>query len=215
MQIAIIGTGNVGSAIARGLKGKGHALVLGARDPRAAEVTALASEVGARVLSPGEAAAAGDVVILALPWGAAEAAVRALGPMAGKTVIDCMNPLGMVEGALGLTLGHTTSGGEIVQGWLPDAHVVKTLNQVGAEIMARNDHLPQRPVMFMAGNADGAKARVAALLTDLGFEALDAGDLTKARLLEPFGMVWINQALFRGKGRDWAFAAVVAAEGRP
>lgn len=215
MQIAIIGTGNVGSAIARGLKGKGHALVLGARDPRAADVTALASETGARVLSPGEAAAAGDVVILALPWGAAEAAVRALGPMAGKTVIDCMNPLGMVDGALGLTLGHTTSGGEIVQGWLPDAHVVKTLNQVGAEIMARNDHLPQRPVMFMAGNADRAKARVAALLTDLGFEALDAGDLTKARLLEPFGMVWINQALLRGKGRDWAFAAVAAAEGRP
>ena len=45
-------------------------------------------------------------------------------------------------------------------------------------------------------------------LTDLGFEALDAGDLTKARLLEPYAMVWINQALVRGKGRNWAFAAV-------
>ena len=53
-----------------------------------------------------------------------------------------------------------------------------------------------------------AKASVSALLTDLGFEPLDAGDLTKARLLEPFGMLWINQALVRGKGRDWAFAAV-------
>jgi len=47
-------------------------------------------------------------------------------------------------------------------------------------------------------------------MTDLGFEALDAGDITKARLLEPFGMVWINQALMRGKGRNWAFAAVSA-----
>ncbi len=189
MRIAIIGTGNVGSAIARGLRGKGHDVTLGARDPQAADVVALASETGARAMTPEAAAAAGDVVVLALPWGAAEGAVRALGNLAGKTVIDCMNPLGMVDGALGLTLGHSTSGGEIVQGWLPGAHVVKTLNQVGAEIMTNNDHLSHRPVMFMAGDDAGAKAQVAALLTDLGFEALDAGDITKSRLLEPFGMV--------------------------
>ncbi|MFZ5752392.1 MAG: NAD(P)-binding domain-containing protein [Pseudomonadota bacterium] len=69
MPIAIIATGNVGSAIARSLKGKGHALVMGARDPRAAEVVALASETGATAMTPEAAAAAGDVVILALPWG--------------------------------------------------------------------------------------------------------------------------------------------------
>lgn len=206
MQVAIIGTGNVGSAIARGLKGKGHAVILGARQP--GEVAALAAETDARAATPAEAAAGAEVVILALPWGVAEAAIKALGDLTGKTVIDCMNPLGMVNGALGLTLGHTTSGGEMVAGWLPGANVVKTLNQVGAEIMAKNAHLSQRPVMFMAGDDEAAKTRVAALLTDLGFAPLDAGDLTKARLLEPFGMVWINQALFRGKGRNWAFAAV-------
>mgnify|MGYP005850441619 CR=1 FL=1 len=208
MRVAIIGTGNVGSAIARGLKGKGHDVTLGARQPD--EVAALAAETGAVAATPAEAAAGAEMVILALPWGVAETAVRALGDLAGKVVIDCMNPLGMMNGALGLTLGHSTSGGETVAGWLPGAHVVKTLNQVGAEIMARNDHLPHRPVMFMAGDDAAAKARVAPLLTDLGFEALDAGDLTKARLLEPFGMVWINQALFRAKGRNWAFAAVSA-----
>jgi hypothetical protein len=208
MRVAIIGTGNVGSAIARGLKGRGHDVYLGAREPRAADVAALASETGATAMSPAAAASAGDVVILALPWRVAEGAVKALGPLTGKIVIDCMNPLGMVGGALDLTVGHTTSGGEIVAGWLPGAQVVKTLNQVGAEIMAQNDHLPHRPVMFMAGDDNAAKARVAALLTDLGFEALDAGDIAKSRLLEPFAMVWINQALFRGKGRSWAFAAV-------
>ncbi|MFN6955029.1 MAG: NADPH-dependent F420 reductase [Acetobacteraceae bacterium] len=208
MRIAIIGTGNVGSAIARGLRGKGHAVTLGARDPGDAAVAALATEVGATVAPPAQAAAAADLVILALPWAAAEAAVAALGDLAGRIVIDCMNPLGMVDGALGLTIGHGTSGGEMVQRWLPGAQVVKTLNQVGAEIMARNDHLPQRPVMFMAGDSEAAKAQVAGLLGDLGFAPLDAGDITKARLLEPFGMVWINQALFRGKGRDWAFAVV-------
>ncbi len=208
MQIAIIGTGHVGSAIARGLKGLSHSVILGARDPQAAEVVTLAAETGAVVALPAEAAARADLVILALPWAAAEAAVKGLGDLAGKIVIDCMNPLGMVDGALGLTLGHSTSGGEIVAGWLPGALVVKTLNQVGAEIMARNHHLAHRPVMLMAGDSDAAKASVATILTDLGFEPLDAGGLSKARLLEPFGMVWINQALMRGKGRDWAFAAV-------
>ena len=208
MRIAIIGAGHVGGAIARGLTGKGHAVTLGARAPQ--EASALAREVGAAVATPEAAAAAADLVILALPWGAAEAAVRALGDLSGKIVIDCMNPLGMAGGALGLTLGHTTSGGEIVQGWLPGAQVVKTLNQVGAEIMAKNDHLPHRPAMFMAGDSDAAKACVARLLADLGFQALDAGDIAKARLLEPLGMVWINQALMRGKGRNWAFAAISA-----
>lgn len=208
MRIAIVGTGNVGSAIARGLKGKGYEVLLGARDPQAAEAVTLATDAGASPMLPAAAAEAGEMIILALPWGVAEGAIKALGPLSGKIVIDCMNPLGMVNGALGLTLGHATSGGEIVQGWLPGAHLVKTLNQVGAEIMAKNDHLPYRPVMFMAGNTESAKVQVSALLTGLGFASMDAGDLTKSRLLEPLGMVWINQALFRGKGRNWAFAAV-------
>lgn len=208
MRIAIIGTGNVGGAIARGLAGKGHDVTFGARAPDKPELVALANDVGAARALPGEAAAAADIVILALPWAAAEAAVKTLGNLAGKIVIDCMNPLGMVDGALGLVLGHQTSGAETVAGWLPGAKVVKTLNQVGAEIMAGNSHLPHRPVQFMAGDDEAAKAVVAQLLADLGFEALDAGNLAKARILEPLAMVWINQALLRGKGRDWAFAAV-------
>jgi predicted dinucleotide-binding enzyme len=208
MRIAIIGTGNVGGAIAHGLKGKGHQVTLGTRDPAATDVQALAKAAGAAVATPAQAAAGAELVILALPWGAAENAVKGLGDLSGKIVIDCMNPLGMVNGALALTIGHTTSGGESVQSWLPGAKVVKTLNQVGAEMMADNQALPHRPVMFMAGNDAAAKQSVAQILGDLGFEALDAGDIAKARLLEPFAMVWINQALFRGKGRNWAFAAV-------
>ena len=208
MRIAIIGTGNVGGAIARGLRGKGHDLVLGARDLAAA--APLAAETGAQVAPPAEAARQAEIVILALPWGVAEVAVRGLGDLTGKAVVDCMNPIGRTAGGMGLAVGHSTSGGEIVQGWLPGARVVKTLNQVGAEIMADTARLPHPPVMFMAGDDAGAKASVGRMLADLGFEALDAGDITKARLLEPFGMVWINQAILRGKGRNWAFAAVSA-----
>jgi predicted dinucleotide-binding enzyme len=208
MRIAIIGTGNVGAAIARGLRDKGHAVTLGARRPDDARVQALAVDTGAAVARPEAAAAGADMVVLALPWAEAAGAVRALGDLTGRIVVDCMNPLGRTAAGFGLMIGHVTSGGETVADWLPEAQVVKTLNQVGAEIIARNDHLPARPAMFMAGDSDTAKAAVAGVLRDLGFAPLDAGDLTKARLLEPLALVWINQAIMRGMGRDWALAVV-------
>lgn len=208
MRIAIIGTGNVGSALARGLKGKGHIIVLGARDPSSPKALALAEETGSDLALPAAAAAASDIVILSLPWWGAEEAVKALGDLSGKIVVDCTNPLAMEDGQLVLSIGHDTSGGEVVAGWMPGAKVVKTLNTVGAEMMADNSALAHRPAMFMAGDDDAAKATVAQVLSELGFEPLDAGGLAKSRLLEPLGLVWINQALFRGKGRDWAFAAV-------
>jgi len=178
------------------------------RDPTDSKVVALSRAIGMDVKAPAEAAAAAEVVVLALPWTAAEGAVKALGSLKGKIVIDCMNPLAMQNGKLELDRGFYTSGAEALASWIPDAGIVKTLNQVGAEMMADNGDLPYRPVMFMAGDDSAAKTTVSALLADLGFEALDAGDLTKARLLEPYGMVWINQALVQGKGRNWAFAAV-------
>jgi predicted dinucleotide-binding enzyme len=208
MRIAIIGTGSVGAALAHGLNGKGHDVTLGTREPGAASVRDLAAETRAEVARPAEAAQRADLVILALPWAAVEPALSGMGDLAPRIVIDCTNPLGRVDGGFGLVLGHTSSGGETVQRLLPGARVVKTLNQVGAEIMARNDHLPHRPAMLMAGDDASAKATVSDLLRDLGFDPLDAGDITKSRLLEPFALVWINQALARGKGRDWAFAAV-------
>jgi predicted dinucleotide-binding enzyme len=208
MKIAIIGAGKVGGAIATGLSRKGHQIVFGARDTSDAALTALCAKLGATALAPRDAAAAASVVILPLPWAAAENAVKSLGDLSGKIVIDCMNPVAMTNGALGLERGFTTSAGETVRAWLPGAHVVKTLNQVGAELMADNSALAARPVMFMAGNSDAAKKTVAGLLTDLGFEPQDAGDLTKARILEPYALVWINQALMRGLGRNWAFGIV-------
>ena len=208
MRIAIVGTGRVGAALARALSGRGHAVTLGTRDPDAERIRALAVETGSAAAHPADAAASAEVVVLALPWNAVETVVAELGDLSGKIVIDCTNPLGPVDGTFGLTMGHTTSGGETVQRLLPGARVVKTLNQVGAEIMARNDHLPQRPAMLMAGNDEAARDAVAGLLRDIGFDPLDAGDITKSRLLEPFALVWINQALARGKGRDWAFAAI-------
>jgi predicted dinucleotide-binding enzyme len=147
-------------------------------------------------------------VVLALPWPVADHAVKSLGDLKGKVIIDCMNPLTMKDGALGLERGYTTSGGETVATWLPGAKVVKTLNQVGAEMMMAGARFEGRPVMFVAGDDDGAKSTVAGLVSELGFEALDAGALKQARILEP--LVWINQALIRGLGRNWAFGVIRA-----
>ena len=96
--------------------------------------------------------------------------------------------------------GTGNVGGEFVQGRVSGAHVVKTLNHVGADMMADNAGLPHRPVMFIAGNDDAARNAVARLLTDLGFDPMDASDITKSCLREQFGLGWINQALFRAKG---------------
>ena len=208
MKIAIIGAGKVGGALGTGWTKVGHTIVFGVRDVNKADLKALCARIGATAAPSAEAARQGDIVVLALPWGGAENAVKSLGDLKGKIVIDCMNPLAMKDGAPGLERGYATSGGETVASWLSGAKVVKTFNQVGADIMTAADQFETRPVMFLAGDDDAAKATVAQLVSELGFEALDAGGLKQARILEPFAMVWINQALFRGLGRNWAFGVL-------
>jgi 8-hydroxy-5-deazaflavin:NADPH oxidoreductase len=208
MKIAVIGAGNVGGALGSKWAKAGHAIVFGVRDVNKPDLEALCAQIGATAAPPADAARQGDIVVLALPWNVAENAVKALGDLKDKIIIDCMNPLAMKDGALGLDRGYTTSGGEAVASWLPGAKVVKTFNQVGAEMMMAGDRFETRPVMFLAGDDDGAKSTVAQLISELGFEALDAGVLKQARILEPFAMVWINQALIRGLGRNWAFGVM-------
>ncbi|MBY0563941.1 MAG: NAD(P)-binding domain-containing protein [Hyphomonadaceae bacterium] len=204
MRIAIIGVGNVGGALARGWARAGHDIVLGVRDP--AKHQALIGETNATALSPKGAAATADVIVLALPWQVAEVAVRELGDLGGRPVMDCMNPLQFKDGVLSLDRGFSTSGAEALAEWVQDGRVVKAMNQVGAEMMQSAGSLSAKPVMFIAGDDDMAKRAISALVADLGFEVMDAGALAQARILEPLAMVWINQALFRGAGRNWALS---------
>jgi predicted dinucleotide-binding enzyme len=115
-------------------------------------VRALATDTGATAASPLAAAAAAEIAVLALPWAAAETAVRGLGCLEGKAVVACMGPILRTAAGIGLAVGHGTSGGQIVQDWLPRAHVVGTLAPVGAEILADTGRLPCPAVMFVAGN---------------------------------------------------------------
>lgn len=203
MRVAIIGAGNVGSALGRAWLRVGEDIVFGVPNPADPKYNSLPRE---RLRTPLKAAQSAEAVVLATPWPATEAAVTGLGDLSGKVLIDCTNPLGMGRDGLELVLGHSGSGGEQVAAWARGAAVFKTLNQTGAENMEKASHYPIRPVMFVAGDDEARKPIVLSLITKLGFEAIDAGPLRIARLLEAYGMLWIDQALNRGRGRSFAFA---------
>jgi len=160
------------------------------------------------------AAASAETVVLAVPWDAVAAVIETCGPMPGKLIIDCTNPIGIDDGRLLLLMGHSESGGEVVASLLPEANVVKTLNQVGAELMSDNESLEARPAMFVAGENADAKSKVMTLVRELGFEPHDAGGIETSRLLEPLGMLWINQSIYQSLGRGWAFGVVRRARGQ-
>jgi 8-hydroxy-5-deazaflavin:NADPH oxidoreductase len=205
MKIAILGAGNVGGALGKIWAAKGHSIFFGVPDPNSEKMHALVSSMGAnaRAGSVAEAAASAEAVVLATPWPVAEDAIRAAGNLSGKIVIDCTNPL--EPDLSGLVVGHTTSAGEEVAKWAKGARVVKAFNTTGAGNMANTHYDSARPTMCICGDDAAAKASVAKLAEDLGFEAVDAGPLKNARLLEPFAMLWIYLAVKQGLGPNIAF----------
>jgi predicted dinucleotide-binding enzyme len=206
MKIAIIGAGNVGKALGSGWIKAGNQITYGVRKPNDPKNDALrAGQPKASISTNADAVRDAEVVVLSTPWDGTEAAVRDCGSLAGKVLIDATNPLKADASGLGLDRGYNTSGAEQVAQWAAGAQVFKTMNQVGFSLM---DHPKLKdgvaPVMFVAGDGDG-KSKVMRLVSDLGFEAIDAGGLKYARLLEPYAMLWIHLALVRGVGQGFAF----------
>ena len=197
MKIAIIGAGNVGRALG-GAWRNSHDITYGVRSPNDPKY----ADLDCPVATNAAAVAGSDAVVLCTPWQGTEQAIADCGDLAGKVLIDCTNPL--TPDFTALEVGHTTSGAEQVAGWAAGARVCKAMNQIGAPMM---DHpqLPSQPVMFICGDDEEAKRVTDDLVTELGFETVDAGDLTLARLLEPYALIWIHLALRRGLGTNWAF----------
>jgi len=211
MKLAIIGAGNVGGTLGMAWVQKaGHEIFFGVRDPSSDKTKAALSKISgkARAGTPAEAAAFGEMIVLTTPWPQTEAAIRAMGDLGGKILLDATNPLAMEPDGLGLEIGHTTSAGEKVQGWAKGASVFKTLNTTGFGNMADPIFHGVKSVMFVAGDDAANKPKVIELVAALGFDVVDAGPLRNARLLEAHAMLWIELALKRGLGRDWAFARV-------
>ena len=205
MKIGIIGSGNVGGALGTRWAQAGHRVIFGSRNPASDDMRQLAASAGstARAASFREALDAAELLLLATPWPATRTVVEGLGDLAGKVLIDATNPL--LPNLSGLECGTTTSGAEQVAGWARGAKVVKAFNTVGFNIMANPAFGPERPVMFYCGDDAAAKQTVGPLVEQLGFEAIDAGPLSQARLLEPFALLWISLAYAQGQGREIAF----------
>jgi len=146
-----------------------------------------------------------DAAILAVPFGAVADVIKGAGSLAGKVLIDATNPLGMVEGGLGLTMGFSSSGAERIAALAPGAFVFKAFNQTGFEKMADSRPYASRPVMFVAGDEPDGKQIVLTLVGNAGYDAVDLGALRQARLIEPFAMIWIELGRKRGHGPDFSF----------
>ncbi|MGH9356648.1 MAG: NADPH-dependent F420 reductase [Terriglobia bacterium] len=205
MKIGIIGTGNVGAGIGRGLAAKGHQVCFGVRDAAAAEVKELISSLG-----PGASAATvrgcahfGDVIILAVPLEAAPAVVQSLGDLGGKPLVDCTNPVR--KDLEGLQIGTTTSAAEEIARVAVNAKVIKCFNTTGAKNLAQTRYHKQPIDAYICGDDDLAKRAVAQLASDLGFEAVDCGPLKAARFTEPLAMLWIHLCVKQRMGPDIAF----------
>jgi 8-hydroxy-5-deazaflavin:NADPH oxidoreductase len=209
MRIGILGSGDVGRSLGSGFVSLGHDVMLGSRgadNPRSAE---WARTAGSRASygAFGETARFGELAVLATLWSGTENALKLARPesLAGKVVIDATNPLLFVEGAPpALALGHTDSGGEQVQRWLPSARVVKAFNTVGHAHMVNPDFPGGPPDMFICGNDAEAKSTVTGLLSALGWPAIDIGGIEGARLLEPLCILWVLYGI-RGGGWNHAF----------
>ena len=198
MRIAIIGAGNVGSALAAVAVKAGHTVTIAAAHAdKAADV---AAATGAQAAATNAAAVTGaDLVVLAVPAGAVKAVAGEIaGSLDGTPVVDATNPLNATFDGLdieGVSFAHD------VQGFLPGAPVVKALNTLFASRYAAPSENGQPLDAFIAGDDAAAKATVAAFTESLGLRAVDVGDLRKARSLEE--MAFLNITLNAGNGWSW------------
>jgi hypothetical protein len=200
MRLGIIGAGHVGGALGRLFEAQGHDVRFGVRDPNKQAAGGLPRN---RSGSIADVAAFGDVIILAIPWNAVNDALAATGPLTGKTVIDCINPL--LPDLSGLALGTTTSAAEEIAKLIPEAKVVKCFNTLGYTNIANPVFGDQAASMFLAGDDAGAKLIVSELGNQLGFDMVDAGPLAQARWLEAMAILWITMALKYGGSQRSAF----------
>lgn len=209
MKIAFLGYGNVGAPLADHLAAAGHEVMLATEDPGSEKAkAALARNSGLRAAAPRAAVAAAEVVFLATPFAANEAALAGLrAELEGKVLVDCTNPVGA-----GLTHGLKSerSGSEMVQGLAPGARVVKAFTIYGFENF-ENSAYPGygvKPVMMFCGADAEAKKVVAGLIEQLGWEPLDVGGLEQALHLEHMTLMWIRMVRMGGYSPHMVWAVL-------
>ncbi len=202
MKIGILGSGDVGQALAKAFVGEGHEVMLATRDPKSHKATNIKQELKVAIGDFASTAKFAELAVLCTLWTATEQAIELIDPtnLAGKTVIDVTNPLDFTAGMPPtLMLGTTDSGGEQVQRWLKKSKVVKALNIVGNAHMYKPDFGDSIPTMLYCGNDSGAKEIVHTLLLSFGWQPADIGDISGARELEPMCVLWVKYGMATGR----------------
>jgi predicted dinucleotide-binding enzyme len=209
MDIAVLGTGMVGQAIAGRLHELGHSVVVGTRDPQATRARTEpdgmgnppfsswhAGQPGVGLATFAEAAAGAELVVNATSGSAAIDVLTLAGAdnLAGKALIDISNPLDFSHGfPPSLFVKDTDSLGEQIQRAFPEAKVVKTLNTLTASLMVDPKSLGESSTIFVSGDDTQAKATVVSLLESFGHDdVIDLGPLETARGTEMLLPVWLR-----------------------
>jgi len=202
-KIAIIGAGNVGSALGKGWLSSGHQVVFGVRDPQSSKTQkALTIIPGAKVLSITDATKIADVIVITTPPEAILELLQHLGDITGKVVIDTTNSVRTRPEPFA-TAYHAIK--EITN----TEDVVKCFNSTGFENMLNPIYQGEGIDMFAAGNSKNAKQVAQQLAKDIGFATCyDFGGDDKVELLEKFALSWINLTILQGHGRNLAFKVV-------
>lgn len=208
MNIGILGTGDVGRALGSGFISRGYQVRVGGREATNEKATAWAAAAGPRASTGNltDTARFGELIVLATLWSGTENAIRLADPknFVGKVVMDVTNPLVYTANQPPrLALGHTDSGGEQVQRWLPGGRVVKAFNIVGHAHMVDPDFPGGPPDMFICGNDKAAKDSVTEICRLFGWPVIDIGGIEGARLLEPLCILWVEYGL---KTNTWNHA---------
>jgi len=199
MDIAIIGAGNVGSALARAFVRSGHDVTITARN--AERVSGVASATGARaVATNAEAARSADVIVLATPFtSAAEVAAEIRNVAKGRVIVDTTNRMSF--GPTGPDMDTTISNAEELAALLPDSHVVKAFNTLFASNQADPILDDVQLDGFVAGDDAASKARILSLVASIGLEPVDVGPLARARQLE--SLAFLNISLNATRNGAW------------
>lgn len=201
MKIGIIGAGNVATGLAKLLVPKGHEIMLSFSrdtDKLAQMARAFATSAG----SVAEAVAFGEVLAIATPYAATQAALKQVGASIPRKILwDCTNAL--TPDMSGLAIGTTTSAAEEIQRTAPWARVVKGIPPFAEVMHSGNVRIHNKGIgVFVASDDDEAKRTVTTLITDLGAEPTDAGPLSNARYIEPAGYLLVQLAYLLGYGAN-------------
>lgn len=191
--IAVIGTGQVGSALGPEFAAQGHTIVYGSRTPDRDDVKELVARTpgNASATTLPEAVKGADMVVLAVPGLAVEPITLSLGDLSGKIIIDPTNPLSRRDdGLLGIDVQR--SNGEIIQASAPQAHVVKAFSTLNWRSMVDPESTGGPISIPMVGDSAEAKARVAELVRNMGLEPIDVGPLRNARHVESLSVLLLN-----------------------